>query len=430
MAQNIAAALTATRANRFDLPFLVLLFYLFVEYARPAFLMPLHPALLAQLLVAWFLIANKKKVARVFKEKYFSWFLWLLALMVLHVFLARNNFWAYMHLRIVLTYLLFSLGFCVFLDSVDKCRRFLTFFVAIMSLCAIDRLVGLNLFGASGTMGDENDFALAMNVALPISFFLARASGPRTKALLLAAGLLLILGNIVSESRGGFIGLATVAGYCWFNSRHKFQTLIAVCIVAVLAWNFATPQFRAEVTGIGLNSAETDTGKGRIELWKVGWRAFVHNPVIGVGQGNMPVVMEIYQYDARGKSFWERGLWGRAVHSVYFTILPELGLVGLLLLGLMGRDLWRKYRQLLHFDGPRAESDAIASMTRGIMGGLLAFLVTGAFLSAFYYPELWAMAALLTALFGAATPNAAVRKTGRRYKAGMTADTREQEVMG
>lgn len=391
----------AGHADDAVLPFYVLLFYAFVEYARPEFLAVMRPALIAQAMILWFLLARRVQVLRILREPYFKAFVLLLALMALHTFWAVNNYWAFIYFRTVLTYLVVSVAICIFLDTPEKISRFLLFLVAVLALCAIDRLVGVGTFGASGPMQDENDFALAMNMALPISFFLSRSATSWRKFLLLGASLLFVLGNVASASRGGFLGLAAAGGYCWLFSRHKARSVVVLLVFAMLGWNFASPEFKSEVTAIGIHSAESGTGLDRIELWKVGWRAFVDNPLFGVGQGNMPIVMESYQYDEHGMSYWKRGLWGRAIHSVYFTILPELGLVGTFLLLLMCRALACRVKMTkLAEISTRLENpvNEIRNLTLGLWGSLLAFLVTGFFLSASYYPEFWNISALLLAV--------------------------------
>ena len=67
------------------------------------------------------------------------------------------------------------------------------------------------------------------------------------------------------------------------------------------------------------------TGAERLYTWGIGWEMFLGNPILGVGQGNFPWNFENYQ---GGDRFNTRSLAGRAAHSMYFTLLPELGTVG------------------------------------------------------------------------------------------------------
>lgn len=388
--------------ERMGVPFILLNLYIVFEYARPSFIAMIRPALILQIIILFYLFANKNVAAKLFNEKYFKMYVSILLFMALHVFIAMNNYWAYIYFQSMLTYFVISVAFCVFLDSFEKLNRFVSFFILVMALCAANRLAGADLVGTAGQMGDENDFALAMNVALPISFFLGREAKGWRKWFFSSASVLFVLGNIVSESRGGFLGMVAVGAVCWVYSRHKLRAILAIVFLATLAWSFAPSEFKQEISGIGVESADEGTGKDRIELWKVAWRAYLDNPILGVGQGNIPLVMEKYQFDAAGESYWKRGLWGRAIHSVYFTLLPELGLVGLILVGLMFKDLVLKYKKTKKMCSQYSNSkqiNEIENMNIALMASIFGFMVTGIFLSAFYYPEFWNLAALIVALY-------------------------------
>ena len=57
---------------------------------------------------------------------------------------------------------------------------------------------------------------------------------------------------------------------------------------------------------------------------------FLDNPILGVGQGNFPYVFQKYELKVTGsnEAFYGRSVAGRQAHSIYFTMLPELGIIG------------------------------------------------------------------------------------------------------
>lgn len=385
------------------LPVWLLVLYPVIEYGRPAFLVPLKPGLVLQLALVLCLATKTAQVNRLLREKYFQLYLLMLVLMAVHVPIAVNNYWAFVCMKTMFSYLVISIAICIFLNTPRRMRAFLFAFVSVIALCAVNRIFKANLLGLSGTgvFTDENDFALAMNVALPLGFFLGQIDRGWRKWLLWGACILLVLGNVVSSSRGGVIGLAAVALVCWYYMQHKLRMLFVIGAVAILAWNYAAPEFRQEVSELSVDSTERDTGKDRIELWKTGLRAFVDNPVIGVGQGNIPIVINRYQHDRYGNSYWDRDMWGRALHSVYLTLLSELGLVGTLLVGFMLRELLRKHREtgkLVRSRSAGSDGADVDSINRALATSLFGFLVTGLFLSVFYYPPFWNIAALMVGL--------------------------------
>jgi probable O-glycosylation ligase (exosortase A-associated) len=404
--------------EKFDLPFLLLLFYFFVEYARPAFIANIRPALLVQIVLICYLIGNKEKLSTILKEKYFKLYLLLLILMIPHIFLAVNNYSAFTQFVRMITFLIIGLSLCVFVDTYRKLNALLTFFVFVMFCCVIDRIVGggkaggAGFIGATGSMFDENDFALAMNVVLPISFFLGRVGGGWKKLFFWSASVLFVFGVMISGSRGGFLGLVAVGLACLIYSKHKLRAVPVIAILVVMSWTFAPPDTKDQIMGLGFDSADKDTGKERIELWKAGWRVFLDNPVFGVGQGNMPIVIEKYQYDdLTGESFWKRGIWGKAVHSVYFTLLPELGILGVIIFVLMLKELLRKFKEintLCNNSKFQKKINGYKNLNIALMVGMFGFLVSGTFLSALYYPYFWNISALIVVLFLRASEDCAV----------------------
>jgi O-antigen ligase len=178
------------------------------------------------------------------------------------------------------------------------------------------------------------------------------------------------------------------------------MAFLVLATIAIIGWSFAPPAFREEIASIGLDSTEKDTGKDRIELWKVGWKAFADNPILGVGQGNIPIVISRYQYNQDGESHWKRDMWGRALHSVYMTLLSELGLVGTLIVGFMGKEVVVKFKRIKKICHQQSSAEALqlSNLNRALMTSFFGFLVTGVFLSVLYYPPAWNIAALLLAL--------------------------------
>jgi O-Antigen ligase len=77
-------------------------------------------------------------------------------------------------------------------------------------------------------------------------------------------------------------------------------------------------------TGQDLNSRLVNlSGSGRADYWRVAWREFTENPVLGGGAGSY----ERYWVRDRPNAFFARN-----AHNLYLEVLGELGPVGLLLL--------------------------------------------------------------------------------------------------
>ena len=149
------------------------------------------------------------------------------------------------------------------------------------------------------------------------------------------------------------------------------------------------------------------TGEDRWYLWKLAWKVFLDYPIIGVGQGN--ISWNIGKYQPLEDLKYRRGVAGKAVHSLYFTLIPELGIIGILLFSGMlyysYKDLKRILKKEKEFLLKQNQSKEIIQQLHkirfiifGITGAMLGYLVSGVFLSVLYYPHFWLLISLCVAL--------------------------------
>jgi len=114
-----------------------------------------------------------------------------------------------------------------------------------------------------------------------------------------------------------------------------------------------------------------------------------------------------------------RGLGGRQTHSLYLTLLPELGLVGtslfLWLLVIHARSTFWIIRRGRQRELPPgfALYDATA---RGVLSATVGYLVCGVFLSALWYPHLYYLIALSAVFERLAARDLAAAARARRLR--------------
>ena len=91
-------------------------------------------------------------------------------------------------------------------------------------------------------------------------------------------------------------------------------------------------------------------------------------------------------------------------HSIYFTLLPELGLIGtLLFLGMVAKNVkdlnYIKKNTIQKTDqkGDKFESKCYP-LALALEGSMIAYLISGAFISILYYPNLWIFTGFVTSL--------------------------------
>jgi probable O-glycosylation ligase (exosortase A-associated) len=245
---------------------------------------------------------------------------------------------------------------------------------------------------ASGSfLGDGNDFALSVNIAIPMCLFLlfdAKKVLPRL--FYCAAMLFLVISVVATQSRGGTIALVVVGLYYWLKSESKLRTGVLAAIAVVVVFAFAPPEYFMRMHDVA--NTQEGSAQGRIEAWKAGVNMALDHPLLGVGVGHFPVKYgAVYKRNAEGP-------W-RTAHSIYFLILGELGFPGLIVLLMFIFGNLAANRRLAKLceerDPTRRNTDlALLACTSAAM---LAFATGGAFLSAIYYPHLYILAGVLAA---------------------------------
>jgi O-antigen ligase len=231
-----------------------------------------------------------------------------------------------------------------------------------------------------------------------------------TLAQLVAAGLLTVA-TVVTNSRGSFLAIACVAGIMFLNTKKKFVYLLVAALLIPVSLAFAPKDYFDRISSI--QKTNEGTAQERIDSWMIAWDVFTEHSLIGVGPKNMRFHMG-NRLTTRGKN-----LWGREVHSLYFQLLPDFGLAGaILFLTILCTSIGGNLRAiralrtvLAEFKLKMArgeltpelralqrEFELPLSFARALNLSWLAFLVAGTFISVLFYPPLWLLAGLSSAI--------------------------------
>jgi len=207
-------------------------------------------------------------------------------------------------------------------------RQLATVYVLCHVPTAIHALMHAGV-GVGGWMGDENDVALALNAAIGVGVYLLIETRGFFRRLLLGGSLgVMVAGVVATKSRGGFVGFATLGLYMLLVGPKRGRILLAIVLAAVCLAAFAPPAYWAEVRSIDGAEKKGDTGEQRFYFWGMAWRMFLDHPIVGVGTNNYGIVAPAYESRERAE-FEGEHIWGRVAHSLYFTLIPEQGLVGI-----------------------------------------------------------------------------------------------------
>ncbi|MFH1681172.1 MAG: O-antigen ligase family protein [Candidatus Eisenbacteria bacterium] len=318
----------------------------------------------------------------------------LLVFMAVSVITSRNNFWAFQEFRVMGTIVMFFLLTVNYVDTPSRMRRLIAVFVAVHVVLCVKGITEFLLAGGRGTLGlvggaflgDQNDFALAINVIFPFAYFAAASSrGAAKKTLWGFIALLFLITIMLTMSRGGFVGIAAVLIACWIRSRRKIRGAVALALLVGTVALIAPSRYFDEIRTI--QQTDEGTAHKRREFWLAGLRMFAEKPLIGVGPGNSSLLMPLYvDLPEAGRE------WGRAMHGTLPLLLAEMGTVGAILYGALFfqsvGDLRRTWREGKRGPERRRFAEYMVNAT-GV--SILGFLVTSTFLSALTYPHIYVL---------------------------------------
>jgi probable O-glycosylation ligase (exosortase A-associated) len=335
-------------------------------------------------------------------KKQFRWtsmhtlFALILGAVGLTVITAANNFLAY---QIFQGMLGFFVMFVLAVDLVDSPRRLKSLVWMLLLIHAYFAIKGIHTFMTgsfrgvggytsgvvgSGSLSDENDFAMMINMMIPFSFFVLTVLKGYSK--LISAGLLLlfVMAVVASFSRGGMVGLAAVLLFALFVSKRKLLATGTTVVIVLVMFLFAPSSYWKEAGSI--SDVHENTANARLEYWQAGIRMFVDNPLAGVGADNGQIQMPKYYQGAGGRD--PNTQWGRTFHGTWSQVLAELGLLGgvpyFSMMFLAFRYLFRIRRESLG-----DQNSTMLFLANSLIGSLIAYIACATFLSTAYYPQLW-----------------------------------------
>jgi putative inorganic carbon (hco3(-)) transporter len=300
------------------------------------------------------------------------------------------------HLVIVSKVLLMTFILILVVNSKEKLK--ILFIVTALCLGALaikGTLFGARTEGSFRVWGppdsflyDNNDLGLALNMTLPMMYYLTRVVVSRYLRIILwvcfASGATVVL---LTYSRGALLGLVVVMGTLVLRSKQKILGIAALVLLGMLVLAFAPPAWMDRM-GAFAHGEVDQSAQGRLNAWQFAWVFASAYPITG---GSFETFTP--QLEAR---FTPQFLFA-GPHSIYFQTLGEQGFVGLgIFLTLLGScffSLWRIRRRV----GGHPSFTWVTEYSKMLETCLLAYLVSGAFLPRAYF-DLWFQLAASTAL--------------------------------
>jgi O-antigen ligase len=408
-ADGVATKRKDGREATLGIVFWIICLYFIFQYVRPHDLVPgLSPLRIPMLLtittaLLYFAYGDK----RVLKDPLVILYGTFIALCALSILWAVNHFWVKEISVYLTTYLLAGLlPVAGLLQDRRKLSAFFTVWVfshlalAYVSLTSDGR-------GTGSFLGDENDMALAINMALPFAYFLMQSKqrGLVFKGFMLLTIAAIIAAVIYSDSRGGLVGLAAVMAGILFTTKHRIRNALVIGVFAGVAYLAAPDGY---VDDMRTMADPDDATRGeRLYSWRLSMDMFRDYPIAGVGAGNWGWRVQEYEIK-RGEYTGRRGLGGRVSHSLYFTLIPDLGTVGVILFGSMTVLIVLRLRRIITREDAlareragkrgRVEITEAGLLARAMFVSLFGLFSSGAFISVLYYPHFWFLIGFVLAL--------------------------------
>ncbi|MBF0131278.1 MAG: putative O-glycosylation ligase, exosortase A system-associated [Magnetococcales bacterium] len=274
-------------------------------------------------------------------------------------------------------------------------------------------------------IADNNTFALALNMVLPLTlYFMHTTKHYIVRLALLGVNFLCIMAIFGSYSRGGLIGLTAMGVIFWITSRNKIISLVIMIILvpssimmmpekwvlrvtpmieslnlpflketinfhptSVFSYDFQTELSLKKNTIIPLTESESLIRKdaeilqdlsvmGRFDAWAVARAIAADRPFLGGGFGAF--TQGTFDHYTPGVSFHD-------AHSIYFEVLGEQGYAGLIIWVLMHLTSLNYGRWVIMRCRKDPELYWASVMAKMLILGLLGYYGAGFSLGLAYY---------------------------------------------
>ncbi|KPM82625.1 MULTISPECIES: O-antigen ligase family protein [Pseudoalteromonas] len=399
------AAFTAVKVSVAFIILFILFSYFRLHEAFPV-LMPLKiPKLLALaslLGIAWHLFISQKLKPHWHTNHliFFAWFIWL----TICVFSAANRglaleYWSGVLIKVLI--MVFAISWWMTsLQHFNVIRIGIMISGSAIALVALsNKMNGIGLVEGTrvtisrelrSQLGDPNDLSLVM--MFPVSFLAAEvfdSSAHKIRRFIALICLIVaISGVIATQSRGGLLGIAAVLSF--FIYQKIKNPIIVGCIGAVgMLAMIVFAGISDRQSGGAHEDGVDESAMGRIYAWHAAINMALSNPLTGVGVNNFVANYFFYSPHWDGKN--------HAVHSTWFQVLGETGIVGMFIFIALITCIYRSLNRVFLIN-KQLNDEKIAVNAKALKGGLIGFMVSGTFLTQAFTWPIYIILALTIAL--------------------------------
>jgi len=264
-------------------------------------------------------------------------------------------------------------------DSEKRARWLLLGTVLAIGFLAFRSNIGIvltlgqtRIYGPGGAFEDNNDYALLLNTAAPMAFYVARGERNRwIRRLCYALSAMMMITVLFTLSRGGFLGLCFVLIGLALKSKHKLMGIGAVLLIGSATFVLLPNQIIERVGTIRTARETDESARLRLDAWRVSWGMINDHPVFGVGPRNMTELF--HRYLETGSV--------RVAHNSFLQMAVDGGLPALAaFLGLLLVS-WLRLRKSRAVLKSRSPDSPLIAYSHGLEVALLGYFISANFLS-------------------------------------------------
>lgn len=312
----------------------------------------------------------------------------------------------------------FALFVFVLLVAEKKLHVDFVLWCVVLSVGFYANLEGLKFIATGGghmivglpthVLNDRNELALAFVMTLPISHYLMREYGGRSRLLragLMATMALLVISVIGTQSRGGFIALIALGSYFFVKSDRKILVGTAIMALALIVIQLAPADWFERINTIE-SANEDGSFLTRLVAWKLSFIMATQHPFFG---GGFKALEYLPNWVSLSREFFSHPwfytgdllpdpTYARAAHSVYFQVLGDHGFVGLgIYISILATAFYKigRIARLARLTNAQGWLPQLATM---IQLSIFSFALGGAALSFAYFDLIFALFGLVVVL--------------------------------
>jgi len=244
------------------------------------------------------------------------------------------------------------------------------------------------LQGPGGMLEDNNDFALALTMGLPMLVQIGASERNRVlRRGVYATVPLTVLTVILTHSRGGFLALSAMVLLLVWRSRNRAAAFAVLGVAALFALLFTPSSYVERIATIAQFKSD-GSAMGRLAAWRTAINMALDHPLLGVGLAKFQAAYTDYAsglvYDST-----------RVTHNAYLQIWAECGSIALLLYLFLIASTFASLLRIRSQARRLYSSSWILNYTAMFEAAMLAFVIGSAFLNRAHFDLFYHLVAVV-----------------------------------